>query len=132
MWRFQARAAAAATIAGRTAATSSGEARPRTTVWPHRASSPTAPAGARPSPARQQRGGHPPKIDTDPMEGPSYVLVCNRCDERYPPGGEYLLDCCPDGMLVAEYPRLQVRDHLQGLWRFTDWLPVEEPGTAPI
>ena len=35
-------------------------------------------------------------------------------------------------MLVAEYRRLQVRDHLQGLWRFTDWLPVAEPGTEPI
>jgi cysteate synthase len=35
-------------------------------------------------------------------------------------------------MLVAEYPRLQVRDHLQGLWRFTDWLPVEEPGPGDI
>lgn len=66
------------------------------------------------------------------MEVPPYVLVCNRCDRRYPPGGDYLADCCPDGMLVAEYPRLQVRDHLQGLWRFTDWLPVAAPGVEPI
>jgi len=60
------------------------------------------------------------------------VLVCNCCGQRYPAGGEYLLDCCAEGMLVAEYPRLQVRDHLQGLWRFTDWLPVQEPGTDDI
>jgi len=60
------------------------------------------------------------------------VLVCNCCGRRYPAGGAYLLDCCAEGMLVAEYPRLQVRDHLQGLWRFTDWLPVEEPGTDDI
>ena len=60
------------------------------------------------------------------------MLVCNCCGQRYPAGGEYLLDCCAEGMLVAEYPRLQVRDHLQGLWRFTDWLPVQEPGTDDI
>ena len=66
------------------------------------------------------------------MEVPPYVLVCNRCDRRHRPGGDYLADCCPDGLLVAEYPRLQVRDHLQGLWRFTDWLPVAAPGVEPI
>lgn len=66
------------------------------------------------------------------MPVPSYVLVCNRCGRRHPAGGDYLLDCCADGLLVAEYPRLQVRDHLQGMWRFTDWLPVEEPGDGDI
>ncbi len=60
------------------------------------------------------------------------MLVCNCCGRRYPAGGDYLLDCCAEGLLVAEYPRLQVRDHLQGLWRFTDWLPVEAPGTGDI
>jgi cysteate synthase len=35
-------------------------------------------------------------------------------------------------MLVAEYPRLNVRDHLRGLWRFTDWLPVTNPGAGRV
>jgi cysteate synthase len=63
---------------------------------------------------------------------PSYTLVCNACGQRYPSGDDYRLDCCPQGMLVAEYPPLSVRDELPGMWRFVDWLPVEEPGTAPI
>jgi cysteate synthase len=80
----------------------------------------------------EPHGRHAGKIDTAPMEAPSYVLVCNCCGRRFPAGGDYLLDCCAEGMLVAEYPRLQVRDHLQGLWRFTDWLPVEQPGAGAI
>lgn len=63
---------------------------------------------------------------------PSHVLVCNACGRRYPSGGDYRLDCCPFGMLVAEYPALTVRDDLDGMWRFVDWLPVDQPGTAPI
>lgn len=66
------------------------------------------------------------------MRDPSYTLVCNVCGRRYPSRGEYRLDCCPEGMLVAEYPSLTVRDELPGMWRFVDWLPVEAPGTAPI
>ena len=65
------------------------------------------------------------------MEAP-YELVCNVCDRRYPADGSYWVDCCPDGMLVAEYPRLQVKDHLRGLWRFTDWLPVRHPGAGRV
>ncbi len=66
------------------------------------------------------------------MAEPSYVLVCNACGQRYPAGGDYRLDCCPDGMLVAEYPPLTVRDDLPGLWRFVDWLPAQHPGTTDI
>jgi cysteate synthase len=35
-------------------------------------------------------------------------------------------------MLVAEYPRLNVRDHNRGIWRFTDWLPVKHPGAGRV
>ena len=63
------------------------------------------------------------------MEAP-YELVCNVCGHRYPADGSYWVDCCAEGMLVAEYPRLNVRDHLRGLWRFTDWLPVRHPGAG--
>lgn len=66
------------------------------------------------------------------MAEPPYVLLCNVCGARYPAGGDYRLDCCPGGMLAAEYPPLTVRDDLEGLWRFVDWLPVEHPGTTPV
>lgn len=66
------------------------------------------------------------------MGPPPYVLVCNVCGERYPAGGDYRLDCCAGGMLVAEYPELRVRDDLAAMWRFVDWLPVEQPGAEPI
>jgi cysteate synthase len=65
------------------------------------------------------------------MEAP-YELVCNVCGRRFPADGSYWVDCCAEGMLVAEYPRLQVRDHLRGLWRFTDWLPVRHPGAGRV
>jgi cysteate synthase len=63
---------------------------------------------------------------------PPYELVCNACGQRYPADGSYWVDCCAEGMLVAEYPRLNVRDHLRGLWRFTDWLPVRHPGAGRV
>jgi len=65
------------------------------------------------------------------MDAP-YELVCNVCGRRFPADGSYWVDCCAAGMLVAEYPRLNVRDHLRGLWRFTDWLPVRHPGAGRV
>ena len=59
-------------------------------------------------------------------------LRCNRCERVQRPAG-YVLECCPDGLLIGDYPReLTVREDQQGLWRFTDWLPVEAPGDQPV
>jgi cysteate synthase len=61
------------------------------------------------------------------------TLVCNRCGTRYPPGSGYRLECCPDGLLVGEYPRrLEPDTEQEGLWRFTSWLPVAEPGRLAV
>lgn len=75
----------------------------------------------------------PPREDRHAgMEGPSYALVCNVCGRRHHDDGAYLLSCCDGGLLEAEYPPLRVRDDLEGMWRFVDWLPVHRPGSAAV
>lgn len=64
------------------------------------------------------------------MNSVPYVLVCNFCQSRYPAGSGYRLECCPEGLLIAEYPRhLVIDEHASGLWRFRSWLPVESAGS---
>ncbi len=65
------------------------------------------------------------------MNSVPYELVCNFCQSRYPAGTGYHLECCPEGLIVAEYPRQLVLDEqASGLWRFRSWLPVESKGTV--
>lgn len=59
----------------------------------------------------------------------TYELVCNNCQTRYPSDSGYRLECCPDGLLIAEYPRqLAIDEQASGLWKFRSWLPVESQG----
>lgn len=61
------------------------------------------------------------------------MLRCNVCGATYDRSSGYVLECCPEGLLVGEYPEaFSVDDRRAGLWRFHSWLPVEEPGPHPV
>ena len=57
-------------------------------------------------------------------------LRCTVCGSVQADDDGYLLSCCDDGLLEGVYPRdLAVRQDLDGLWRFLDWLPVRSVPT---
>jgi cysteate synthase len=62
---------------------------------------------------------------------PKYTLCCTLCGAEYAPD-PFRLHCDADhepALLRAVYrsKKLEVKDHLPGLFRYIDWLPVEQP-----
>ena len=59
-----------------------------------------------------------------------YRLKCLGCGQVRE--DTYLLECCSNALLTTEYEKtvLQPRP-LPGIWRYLDWLPVENAGDSP-